>query len=201
MNGRASFLEKADVSRETLEQLDIYADRLTAWNARINLVSPKSLAELWERHFLDSLQLLRIAPDWNTWADLGSGAGFPGAVIAIANPDKTVTLIESDARKCAFLRALARETTATNIINSRIESATPLNADVVSARALAPLPKLLAYVDRHIGPEGRALLLKGKNARQEIDEALENWRFDCETFPSETDKEAVILSIGDIERV
>ena len=99
MNEKDAFLAQADVSRETLAHLEAYADLLKTWNARINLVSPKSLELLWSRHFLDSLQLLRIAPDWASWADLGSGGGFPGAVIAIANPDRQVVLVESDARK------------------------------------------------------------------------------------------------------
>ena len=96
---------------------------------------------------------------------------------------------------------MARETTGFQVITQRIEEAAPINADVVSARALAPLDALLGYGRRHVAPGGRALFLKGKKAPEEIDTALENWRFDCETFPSQTDEEAVILSIGDIERV
>ncbi|NNE78797.1 MAG: 16S rRNA (guanine(527)-N(7))-methyltransferase RsmG [Silicimonas sp.] len=201
MIDQGDFLANANVSRETLARLESYARQLTIWNKRINLVSPKSLDDLWQRHFLDSLQLLRVAPPWATWVDLGSGGGFPGAVVAIANPDRQVTLMESDARKCAFLRTIARETTGFQVVNERIEDAEPQSADVVSARALAPLDKLLTYASRHLDPNGRAVFLKGRKAREEIEVALENWRFDCETFPSETDEEAVILSIGDIERV
>ena len=105
-----------------------------------------------------------------------------------------------DQRKAAFLRTVARETTAFQVITQRIEACDPVGANVVSARALAPLPKLLPLVERHMAAGGRALLPKGKNVKEELTEALEHWRFDCETYPSKTDPDAVILSIGEIAR-
>ncbi len=201
MSDKGDFQRKTNVSRETLEQLEIYADLLTTWNKRINLVSPKSLDQLWTRHFLDSAQLLRLDSDAKHWVDLGSGGGFPGAVVAImAGTEMKTSLIEADQRKATFLRALARETTGFEVIASRVEDVDAQNADVVSARALAPLPLLLNYVSQHLRAGGRAILPKGKKAQSEIREALEHWRFDCETHPSETDSEAVVLTIGDIKR-
>jgi len=201
MSDKDDFRAKADVSRETLEQLEIYSDLLTDWNKRINLVSPKSIEVLWTRHFLDSAQLYHLGADAKHWVDLGSGGGFPGAVIAImAEGGIKTTLIESDQRKASFLRTLARETTSFEVISARIEEAKPQNADVVSARALAPLPILLEYVSRHLREGGRAILPKGQKAKMETRDALEHWRFDCETYPSETDPDAVVLTIGDIKR-
>lgn len=202
MNDKFGFISRCDVSRETLDMLEIYAELLKSWNRKINLVSPKTLDNLWTRHFLDSAQVFSHSGPVSHWVDLGSGGGFPGAVVALlAGPEQKTTLIESDQRKAAFLRNLARETSGFEVIAARIEEVVPQEADCVSSRALAPLPELLSYVTRHLKPTGRALLPKGRNARAEMDQALEHWRFDCETYPSETDPEAVILSLGEIERV
>lgn len=201
MTDKDAFQRRANVSRETFEQLEIFAELLIAWNKRINLVSPKSLGQLWTRHFLDSAQLYHLGKDAEHWVDLGSGGGFPGAVIAIlAGPGKKTTLIEADQRKSAFLRTVSRETTGFDVIASRIEGVDQQNADVVSARALAPLPELLGYVARHLRVGGRAILPKGQKAQSEIQQALEHWHFDCETYPSQTDPNAVVLTIGDIKR-
>lgn len=206
-DGRAAFADHTNVSRETLARLDTYADLLVRWTRKINLVSASSLSSLWTRHFLDSAQLMSLAPeDSKTWADLGSGGGFPGAVVAVlameSRPGLRVTLVEADQRKAAFLRTVLRETGAPGtVIPERIEKVAPLKADVVSARALAPLNDLLGYAKRHLGKNGRALFLKGEKGADELTEALEHWRFHCETYTSKTDAEAVILSIGDIQRV
>ena len=205
--GRDAFQRAANVSRETLERLGIYEALLMKWTRRINLVSPATLASLWNRHFLDSAQLMEFAPRASErWVDLGSGGGFPGAVIAIlsceAAPERRVTLIESDQRKATFLRAISRETGVSfHVVTDRIEAAPPMQADIVSARALAPLPDLLSLVARHLKPTGKALLMKGAGHADEVVNALERWRFDCETHRSKTDAEAVILEIGEIERV
>ena len=198
MSGKAAFQAATNVSRETFEMLEAYEKLLLAWNPKINLVAPSTLDELWVRHFLDSAQLVEIASVVDAWVDLGSGGGFPGAIVAILTGGKTV-LIESDQRKAAFLRTVARETCGFKVISKRIEDVPPQNADVVSARALAPLSVLLGYVQPHLKDGGSAVLLKGKKAKDEIREALEHWRFDCETYPSKTDPEAVVLKIGDIQ--
>lgn len=205
-SGRAAFADQGNVSRETLERLDTYADLLERWTSKINLVSKNTLTQLWTRHFLDSAQLLELAPEGNTWVDLGSGGGFPGAVVAVIGaelrPEMSVTLIEADQRKAAFLRTVLRETGIRGrVIASRIENLEPLGADILSARALAPLDQLLGFAERHLAQRGRAVFMKGEKADEEIAEALERWRFDCERYVSKTDKDAVILSIGDIERV
>lgn len=202
---RAGFADQFNVSRETIEKLEIYANLLRKWNKTINLVSPGTLDTLWVRHFADSAQLLSLAPqNMKKWADLGSGAGFPGAVIAVltesSHPDLTVTLIESDQRKATFLRAVARETqTSFTVLAERCESVARLEADVISARALAPLDVLLGYVSRHIARTGTALLSKGASAASEVELAGKTWSFTCESIPSMTDTDAAILKIGEIK--
>ncbi|MEM8802522.1 MAG: 16S rRNA (guanine(527)-N(7))-methyltransferase RsmG [Pseudomonadota bacterium] len=203
---RSEFLRKTDVSRETLERLDIYAELLRKWTAKINLVAASTLEELWIRHFLDSVQLLALAPHGRHWVDLGSGGGFPGAVVAVLareiHPETAFTLVEADQRKAAFLRNVFRETEVKGkVIAARAEKIASLHANILSARALAPLSNLLEFSERHIATDGCALFLKGKKANEEIAQALEHWRFDCETHVSKTDEDAVILKIGAIERV
>jgi 16S rRNA (guanine527-N7)-methyltransferase len=196
-----------NVSRETLGRMKAYADLLRRWNPKINLVSKNTLADLWTRHIADSAQLFDLRPEKSRrWVDLGSGGGFPGAVVAIlakdAAPEMSVTLVESDQRKAAFLRAVSRETGVKfDVIAKRIEELEPLSADVLSARALAPLSALLGYARVHMDKAGVALFPKGANAEQELRTALETWRFDCQTYKSQTDEDAVVLKIGDIERV
>ncbi len=185
--------------------MEIYAALLKKWNPRINLVAPATLPELWHRHFADSAQLWALAPDFQHWADLGAGGGFPGAVVAILaqerRPDARITLVESDRRKATFLRTVARETGAAfSVADQRIESLRPLSAEVVSARALAPLPGLLPLIARHLSPGGTALLPKGRRSDAEIEKALETWRFDCQKTASMTDPSGVILKLTEIER-
>ncbi|WP_299131490.1 16S rRNA (guanine(527)-N(7))-methyltransferase RsmG [uncultured Amaricoccus sp.] len=193
-----------DVSRETLERLTIYHDLLRKWNAKINLVSRASLEGAWTRHFADSLQLLDLAPpraDRRSWVDLGAGAGFPGLVVAIARPDVRVLLVESDARKVAFLRAVATATGVSPIIHeARIEALPGLDADILSARALAPLAKLLAYAEKHRAPTGICLFPKGGTVHKEIADAERQWRFEYRVHPSRTDPEAAIVEIGALAR-
>lgn len=196
-----------NVSRETSERLETYAALLVKWNPAINLVSKSSLADLQTRHFADSAQLFALCPTTaRHWVDLGSGGGFPGLVVAILAadvlPDLSVTLVESDARKAAFLATVVRETgILTKVLAERIESLAPLSADVLSARALAPLPQLLAFAERHLAPAGIALFPKGATHRSEIDESLADWRFDLREHPSKTDPLAVILEIEGVSRV
>lgn len=201
------FAEAFDVSRETLDRLTLYAELLTKWNPAINLVSKSTIPDLWTRHFADSAQLLEIAAtDSGTWADLGSGGGFPGMIVAILAAEKQpglkITCVESDQRKATFLRTVARETgTDAKVISERIETLSPLNADVISARALAPLTTLIGYADRHLAREGIALFLKGTGQAKEIDAALASWAFQIDTFPSRTDPGATILKLRSIRRV
>ena len=201
MSEQERVLRTLNVSRETTARLDALGSLLRRWTEKINLVSRGTLDLYWSRHVLDSAQLVALAPSQGTWADLGSGGGFPGLVVAIV-ADRPMILVESDQRKCAFLRVAARETGAdVEVICARIEDVPPMNVDVLSARALAPLPDLLAFAERHLAQGGLALFPKGRNSDQEIADALAKWRFDCEKVPSKTDDEAVVLRIGAITRV
>lgn len=198
--------DRFNVSRETIEKLIIYRDLLVKWNPKINLVSSKTLPDSIGRHFADSLQLWAYRGTAKSWADLGSGGGFPGMVVAIANScsgnSLTVTLVEADARKCSFLRTVSRETnTPVEILANRIEEANIEQADIVSARALAPLTKLLEMTHGNLSPAGFALYLKGQSCDEEIAAASRAWSFSYEKFPSKTDADAAVLKVWDIERV
>ena len=193
----------SDVSRETAALAD-YAAMLRKWNPAINLVSPTTLDEIETRHIADSRALADLASAARgNWVDLGSGGGFPGMVVAICRPDLHVTLVESDRRKASFLRSVIRETALKNatVIAERIESVDQLNAASVSARALASLPQLMAYVQRHLHPDGKAWLMKGRNWQAEVAQAREIWSFDLIAHPSSTDSEAAILEISGINHV
>lgn len=190
-----------DVSRETLARLEAYAALLWKWQKAINLVSPATLPMLWQRHMLDSGQLIRLAPREGLWLDLGSGAGFPGLVLAILGA-REVRLIESDARKCAFLREAARITEApVTVTNARIGDVTPFAADVVVARALAPLDKLLGFAAPFLGKGGVGLFPKGQDVEAELTEAHRNWKMRVERHPSLSDARASILRLTEVEHV
>lgn len=196
--------ESLDVSRETFERLETYVALLRKWSPRINLVSGTTLENAWERHIRDSLQVLRAAENpTGHWVDLGTGGGFPGLVVALCQPPNTqVTLVESDTRKATFLRTVLRETgTEAQVIAQRIEQAPPQAANILSARALAPLPKLLEFAERHLDPGGTALLPKGITWKNEIAAAQNSFSFEWDSITSETQNGAVILRIGAISRV
>lgn len=199
------FPKRFNVSRETIEKLEIYRRLLKKWNPRINLVAKSTLEAMTERHFADSLQLWGLGQLAGVWTDLGSGGGFPGMVVAIAAAETgntTVHLIESDSRKCAFLRTVSRETSVPVTIHTeRIERAAPIVSDVVSARALAALPDLLSHTEPRLGPDGFALYLKGQTCDEEIEAASRTWRFSHQKIPSVTDPSAVVLKVWGIERV
>lgn len=195
------------VSRETSQQLETYVALLKKWTQRINLVSAATLDDVWQRHIADSIQVFDASDiSSGSWVDLGSGGGLPGAIIAILarteRPDLHVTCVESDLRKATFLRSVSRETGCEfSVLNGRIEEIPAQKADIVSARALAPLPRLLGYVERHLSDEGVAILPKGSRHKEELTDAEKQWIFDYETLPSATDQNAVILRIRGIERV
>lgn len=196
----------ADVSRETIDRLNIFANLLIKWTPRINLVAKSTLSNLWHRHIVDSAQIYPLAQHPVAhWVDLGSGGGFPGLVIAILaaerNSPQRMTLIESDARKSAFLRTVIRETdVVANVITARIENVAPLAADVVSVRALADLCTLLSYFERHLAPDGTALVLKGAAWEKELSEAQTRWNFDYRLATSKTESGSVVLAITGVAR-
>ncbi|MXQ11825.1 16S rRNA (guanine(527)-N(7))-methyltransferase RsmG [Microvirga makkahensis] len=201
----ASAHANLNVSRETLEKLELLERELRRWQAIKNLVGPATLDRTWDRHIVDSLQLLDLAPEAKTWVDLGSGAGFPGLVLAIAGQEKglTVHLVESNSRKCAFLRQIARLTGAPAVVHeARLEAVIPGfvgKADVVSARALASLTQLLEWTEPMLKAGTIGLFPKGRDAESELTEALKRWTFKADVLPSRTDSEARILRITSIE--
>jgi 16S rRNA (guanine527-N7)-methyltransferase len=189
------------VSRETLDRLARYLDLLARWQRTINLVAPSTLADPWRRHVLDSAQLFPLLPPGcRRVADLGSGAGLPGLVLAIMGaPD--VHLVESDRRKAAFLREAARAAGAGVVVHAaRIEDVPPLGADAVTARALAPLADLLGQAERHATPGGVCLFPKGRQAEAELTEAARGWTMSVDRRPSLSDAEGQILIIREFRR-
>ena len=199
--GPDDFQAATGVSRETLDRLSAYADLLRRWQGTINLVGPKTLDDLWRRHMLDSAQLLPLAPRARSWIDLGSGAGFPGLVLAILGAPE-VLLIESNARKCAFLREAARLSGVAPIVhNARIESLEPWPVDAVVARACAPLSKLLGYAAPFRGPEGVCLFLKGQDIDKELTETTKYWNITAERRTSVSDPSSTVLRLTEVSRV
>jgi 16S rRNA (guanine527-N7)-methyltransferase len=196
-----------DVSRETAHTLEPFVELLTKWNRKINLISRDSERNLWQRHILDSLQVLGAAPeDPRIWIDLGSGGGFPALVAAIVAKERgwrtRFTCVDSDQRKATFLRVAAHDLRLpVDVHAARIQELSPIPADVVSARALADLPSLLDLSARFRTPHTTSLFPKGKTWREELEKARLAWHLECEILPSTTSPEAVILKIGEASRV
>ncbi len=193
---------KIPVSRETSEKLSIYDALLLKWQKAINLVSPTTLEDRIERHFIDSAQLFQYipAPERVRLADLGSGAGFPGMVLAIMGAGE-VHLIESDIRKATFLREVSRETmTPVTVHDCRIEKCLIENVDLITARALAPLNDLFGYAEKLATPghEFSCLFLKGGQINEEKTQAEKQWKFKDETFGSVTDDSGKIIKINNL---
>ncbi len=201
------FQTAANVSRETLARLQIYAALLNKWNRTINLVARDSLADLWRRHFLDSAQLLPLLPPPpqgrdRVLVDLGSGAGFPGLVLAIMGAG-TVHLIDADQRKSTFLNEAARATgTEVVVHNCRIEDLTAIPVDVVTARACAPLDRLLGLAAPFLRPAtvgesaGVGLFLKGRSLQRELTDSAGKWKMRFDLHPSRTDPTAQIVRLS-----
>jgi 16S rRNA (guanine527-N7)-methyltransferase len=201
--GPEEFALQTGVSRETLANLKAYAAELEDWNNRHNLVSKNSLNALWRRHFWDSAQLAPLVPsNAKALADLGSGAGFPGLVLAELLRDRVaVTLYEATAKKCAFLAAAAkRMQLSVTIENARMEDAVKKPFDVITARACAPLDRLLGYAQNFLGPNSVCLFLKGQNVGPELTEAHKSWKIKLRQIPSLTDPSGIILELGDLAR-
>ena len=194
-------LAHLNLPEAALARLGLYAELLVKWQKSINLVGPDTIPSLWRRHFLDSAQLFPLLPQGiHRLVDMGSGAGFPGLVLALLGaPD--VHLIESDARKCAFLREVARVTeTMVTLHNSRVEKVAPLGADLVTARALAPLDKLLAWAEPHLLPGGHCLFLKGRGAEDELTIAAKEWNIAAQRIASLSDPSGLVLHLKEVRR-
>lgn len=193
-----------DVSRETLQKLEELAILVQKWSRKINLVSQIDVNQIWDRHILDSAQVLDAAPKaWRRWVDLGSGGGFPGLVVSVlAEGGQKVVLVESDGRKAAFLQSASISLDLdTEVINARVENISPQKADVVSARALAPLDDLLTYAAPHVLSGGICLFLKGAKSDDELTRARRNWNMSVDKIPSKTESSGTILKIGALSRV
>ncbi|MFG1236899.1 16S rRNA (guanine(527)-N(7))-methyltransferase RsmG [Xanthobacter autotrophicus DSM 597] len=199
---------EAAVSRETFRRLGLIVELLRKWQKTINLVAPATLSEVWSRHIADSLQLINhVAADSTRWVDLGSGGGFPGLVVAAAlseRPGADVHLVESDTRKSAFLREVARVAELPVTVHAhRIEQVAQMLApgtEVVSARALAPLPKLLELAEPFLTAGALGVFPKGRDAERELTEARKGWTLDCDLRASVSDREARVLLVRSARR-
>ncbi len=200
-------LDALGVSRETIARLEDFQKLLEKWNPAINLVSRRSLNDGWNRHIVDSAEVYgECADNARSWVDLGSGGGLPGIVVAIIarelDPSRSFTLIESDRRKAAFLSTAAKNLDLrVTVLTDRIEKIPPLGADILSARALAPLKTLCSYAVQHLGENGTALFQKGINFADEILDAQKHWQFRCNVIASRTQSGSVILQLNEIRHV
>ncbi len=200
--GFEAFLKETGVSRETLARLQVYADLLALWNKKINLVGRSTEGEVWQRHMLDSAQLFPLIPsNAKVLIDLGSGAGFPGLVLAIMGIPE-VHLVESDQRKCAFLREAARITQAPATIHAkRIDEVKVFPIDVITARALAPVADLLDWSERFLTEKTILIFPKGQNVEVELTDAHKRWRITVDQRPSRSESRGTILCINEVRRV
>lgn len=197
--------DKLNVSRETTDKLRAFEGLVKKWTTRINLVSPASVPNLWNRHIVDSAQVAAIAPHAGTWTDLGSGGGFPGIVVAIisagAGHETTFDLVESDTRKSVFLKTVARQLELPVMVHAvRLQDVALQPADVVSARALSPLTDLLSHCDHLLRRDGVAIFPKGNKWRDEVEDARQQWSFDLDVVQSITDSNSAILKVSSIQR-
>jgi len=203
---RAQALALTPVSRETLHRLDRFVATLLAWQRRMNLVASSTEATLWTRHVADSLQLLALAPEARIWADLGSGGGFPGVVIACALadiPGAHVHLVESNGKKASFLREAVRAAGVPATVHARriedfVKNA-PVPIDVVTARALAPLQKVLVSTYPLLKTGTLGLFPKGQDVARELTEAAKCWKIQASLSPSRTDPKAQVVIVRGLE--
>jgi 16S rRNA (guanine527-N7)-methyltransferase len=203
---RAHALALTPVSRETIERLDAFVACLLRWRRTTNLIAASTIPQIWTRHIADSLQLLPLAPTANVWIDLGSGAGFPGLVIACAladRPDAVVHLVESTKKKSVFLQEAIEATGAPARVHcERIEDFARSfgdRADVITARALAPMPALMSYVQPFLKNGAQALLLKGQDVEAELTEAAKYWKIESALVASKTSATGKIVIIRGVE--
>ncbi len=190
-----------NVPRGTIDRLIRYEALLREWQGRMNLVAPSTLAEVWERHFLDSAQLAFHVEAGRRWLDFGAGAGFPGLVLAVMERGE-FRLVESIRKKCDFLRKVVEDLRLDNVevVNARVEALPPMKADVVTARATAPLATLFDWSLRHGGAATRWIFPKGRTWMLEVEQARQAFRFELEVAESRTDPEARILLVTNLRR-
>ena len=195
-------LSQYNVSRETISKLEQFAELLKDWNQKINLVSRNSIEVLWERHILDSAQLINyISPTIKTLVDIGSGAGFPGLILAILMqekiPDAKITLVESITKKTVYLKDVCEQLKLSNVSvkNERVENLKIAAPEVITARAVAALDILCGYVSKINGNKTESLFLKGQSYKEEIAAAQKNWKFVLDVFSNKYSEDGVILKL------
>ena len=200
----AEFQALTGASDAAIADLETFRQRLAEANEHMNLVGPATMPDYWSRHVLDSAQLLDHAPEALTWADLGAGAGFPGVVLAILlkdRPDAHVWLIDSLGKRCRFLQAVVDELDLpATVIWGRAEEQ-DVEVDVVTARAVAAMDKLLGYAQPYFDGGAQGLFLKGEKAEAELTEAWKSWRFEAECVPSRSDPRGRVVKVGSVRRV
>lgn len=197
-------LKDQGVSRETFQRLEGYVSLLDDWRKQMNLIGPKEMDQIWPRHVLDCAQLLPLVRPDARITDIGSGAGFPGLVLACAAAEGGgfVTMVESTGKKCAFLQAVVSELKLpARVVNRRIEEAPAESVDFITARALAPLPRLIGYAFPWLSRGATGLFFKGERWHEEVTDAAEGWRLTHEAIPSRTSEHGVILKIEEAHRV
>ena len=202
--GPENFQSAVSASDRALADMVRYRELLEDWSGKMNLVGPSALRAFWRRHALDSAQLLPLEPAALRWTDVGSGAGLPGIVLAILGRDRpgmTVQLVESMQKRCAFLQAVVGELELPATVTlGRVEALRNAEADVVTARAVAPLPRLLDHTQAVLKRGAVGLFHKGRKVEEEIEEALQSWRFHYALTPSLSDPEGRILRIWSVRR-
>jgi 16S rRNA (guanine527-N7)-methyltransferase len=198
-----SFAAETGATPEQVRDLGRFLEMLTAGNAVMNLVGPKTLPDFWNRHAWDSAQLLQLAPEAKTWADLGAGAGFPGLVLAILGKGRDgfrVELVESMGKRCRFLQQVVDELALpATVHNARAENL-KLAVDVVTARACAPLARLLGYARPYLQAGATGLFLKGQDVASELEEATRDWELEAEIIPSRSDERGRIVRVRRLGR-
>jgi 16S rRNA (guanine527-N7)-methyltransferase len=200
----AAFQAATGASAPQMADLEAFRELLGEWNQRMNLVGPSALGEFWRRHVLDSAQLLGIAPDALTWADLGAGAGFPGIVLAIllkGRPGAHVHLVESMTKRCRFLQVVVDALDLPASVHNARAELLKLRVDVVTARACAPLVRLLGYAWPYLQAGATGLFLKGQDVVHELDEAAKSWRFEADLIPSVSYTDGRVVRLKKVSRV
>jgi len=198
------FVKSLNVSRETLNGFYEYETLLSKWNEKINLVSKNTLVDIWERHFLDSGQIIKhVEVSGKRWVDVGSGAGFPGLVVALLLRDRKIdcdlVVVEKNSKKVFFLNEVIRKLNlSVEVVNDKIDNLEPLNADILTARAFSELNNLIEIAFRHRKKEGICLFLKGENYRIELDKTLNYWFFDYDIVDSLSSSSGKIIRVKKI---
>lgn len=201
--GPEAFSAAVGATPAQLTDLAHYREMLEDWNGRMNLVGPSAMAVFWSRHALDSAQLVRLAPDALTWADLGTGAGLPGLVLAILLKDREgaqVHLVESLAKRCRFLSEVVTELKLPATVHNMRAEEGKIAVQVVTARAVAALPKLLGFAEPYLKRGARGLFLKGQAAETELTEARQGWRLDVDLVQSLSDPDGRIVDVRSAKR-